>query len=228
MTYDLIKFFLQEQKLPASIQTADLVMKMSDIKQRSSQSVPNLVACLNNLETQFDPLLINLQWTHHLFVALHLHIRQIIVEQKQQWDTHKMFKKVATVIKAGKPLLAEICPQKVVKTPATLALEYLSKLLRCTKRSKLAARLLVSYAKKCGSKCCPAPTSNLAKPPRVASGTVLGKSTNSTNITVTKTAPAPTPSQDHSTWKCYNCHEIGHILKDCTWPRTSLGKVESQ
>lgn len=206
----------------------DLVVRMFDIKQRSGQSVPNLVACLNNLETQFDPLFTNLQQTHHLFVALYSHIRQTIMEQRPQLDTHKILKKVATVFKAGKPLLAEICFQKVVKTPTRLALKCLSKSSHCTKRSKLAARPLVGYAKKCGSKRCPALTFNPAKPPRVTSDTVLGKPTNSTNITVTKTALAPAPSWDHSTWKCYNCHEIGHISKNCTWPRTGSGKVEGQ
>ena len=73
LTYDLFKSFLQEQKLSALIRTADLVVKVSDVKQRSSQSISDLIAYLNNLETQFDPLLTDLQQTHHLFVALHPH-----------------------------------------------------------------------------------------------------------------------------------------------------------
>ena len=64
LTYDAFKAFLQEQKLPASIRTADLVVKVSDVKQRPGQSVPDLIAFLNDLETQFDPPLSNLQRTH--------------------------------------------------------------------------------------------------------------------------------------------------------------------
>ena len=95
LTYDSFKSFLQEQKLPASIRTADFVVKVSGVKQQSGQSVLNLIAYLNDLETQFNPPLIDLQRTHHLFVALHPHIRQTIVEQGQQWDTRKMLEEVA-------------------------------------------------------------------------------------------------------------------------------------
>ena len=198
LTYDLFKSFLQEQKLLALIRTADLVVRVSNVKQRSGQSVPDLIAYLNDLETQFHPPFDDLQRIHHLFVALYPHIRQTIIEQKRQWDTRKMLKKVATVIEAGKPPPKGICPRGIVEAFATLALERPSRLSRCTKQSKLAARPLVGYAKKRKGERCPAPTSNPAKPPWVSFGTVLGKFTNFTNTTVAKTAPALAPPRDHS------------------------------
>ena len=53
----------------------------ADVKQQPSQSVPDLIAYLNDLEMQYDPPLSDLQQTHHLFVSLHDYIRQTIVEQ---------------------------------------------------------------------------------------------------------------------------------------------------
>ena len=46
LTYNLLKYMLQEQKLPALIQTADFIVRVSNVKQKFGQSVPNLIAYL--------------------------------------------------------------------------------------------------------------------------------------------------------------------------------------
>ena len=41
-------------------------------------------------------------------------------------------------------------------------------------------------------------------------------------------APAPRLPVNLSTIECYNCHNKGHILKNCSQPKRRQGKVEGQ
>lgn len=70
-SYREFKEFLQERRLPAHIRTANLTVKISDVRQRPNQSVPQLIAYLNELENQVDPPYSDRTRRDHLFVAIH-------------------------------------------------------------------------------------------------------------------------------------------------------------
>ena len=80
-SYNDFREFLQGHRLSAHIRTANLVVKITSVRQRNTQSVPQLIAFLNELENQVDPPYCDRTRRDYLFVAIHEHLRRIIVEQ---------------------------------------------------------------------------------------------------------------------------------------------------
>ena len=92
--YNYLKFvfFLQEHKLPAHVQTANLIVRIERFQQRNNQSVPEFIAYLNKLKFQMAPIYKNRQRQDYLFCTLHKYIWYSIIKQGKSWETKTKLK----------------------------------------------------------------------------------------------------------------------------------------
>ena len=63
--------------------------------------MPQLIAYLNELENQIDPLYCDRTRRDHLFVSIHEHLRRAIVEQNRPWPTRAELEQVVTSIESA-------------------------------------------------------------------------------------------------------------------------------
>ena len=224
-SFEEFKAFLQEHRLPAHIRTANLVIKIATVRQRSAQSVPQLIAYLNELENQVDPPYDDRSRRDHLFVAIHKHIRRVIVEQNRSWGTQAELEQVATSIKSA------VIPPKGIKvkkgyTPLTTTTTAnwgvtKSAARRGRHRSHSAGRQSnsVAYVAKRRADHCSTSRQRAPKPAPQSTPGIQSKAV----------VPAPNALNPvRQGPECYNCRKRGHISKDCPQPKTGLGKVQGQ
>ena len=224
-SYDDFKAFLQEHWLPAHIRTANLTVKIAIVRQRPNQSVPQLIAYLNEFENQIDPPYSDRTRRDHLFVAIHEHICQTIVEQNRPWPIRSELEQVATSLEAA------IVPSNGIKikkryTPLTMTTTGRTSARpapRGKDRGRPAPRPVPAVStRQRKPKQQGVPNSNPLKAPKTASRTTP-------NTTPRAIMPPPrTSTSDRSGYEGYNCHQRGHISKDCRQPKTGSGKVRSQ
>ena len=110
--FEEFKVFLQEHRLPAHIWTANLIIKIATVRQRSAQLVSQLIIYLNELKNQVNSLYDDWSRRDHLFVAIHKHLCQVIMEQNWLWRTQAELKQMATSIKSAVVLLKDIKVKK--------------------------------------------------------------------------------------------------------------------
>lgn len=72
-----------------------MVIQIATLRQQNNQSVPELIADLNELENQMDPPYDDLARRDHLFLSLHEHIWRSIIIQGRPWSTRAELEQVA-------------------------------------------------------------------------------------------------------------------------------------
>ena len=192
---------------------------IGNLRQKPNQSIPKLIAYLNKQEFQLNPLFedcIRWMFFHN---ALHSHIRQSLVEQEQGQAMQADFEQAATALETV------LIPPKGIKVKKS---EYAAP--EQTTPAQTAPSQPV--AKRCPTVCStvryfgskrkqehrvPAPKTQPSKMQKVAAPGPPKPA-----------APAPQPPVDLSTIECYNCHNKGHISKNCSQPKRGQGKIESQ
>ena len=95
-SYEDLKTLLRDRQLPPQVRFANLSKKIGGLAQRPNQSVPELIAFLNELEYQLDPPFEDRVRVMFLFNGLHPHIRRGIVEQNRAWSTRAELEASAT------------------------------------------------------------------------------------------------------------------------------------
>ena len=218
-SYDQFKEFLKERQLPAHVRIGLLLTRIGNLRQRPNQSVPELIAYLNEQEYQFDPPFEDCVRWMFLHNALHPHIRRSLVEQVRGQDSRADLEQAATALET-----VLIPPEGIKVKKSGYAAPELTTAARTAPSRPVAkrhptTRSTVGYAgnKRKQERRVPAPKTQPSKIQKVAApGTPKA------------IAPAPRPPADLSTVECYNCHNKGHISKNCSQPKRGQGKVKGQ
>ena len=227
LTYQGFKSFLQERLLPKHIRTANLTLRIYTTRQRSNQSVAELVAYLNELENQFDPPLIDRERRNNLFVAIHKHIRRKIIEQNRSWSTRVELEQVASSLESS------LVPPEGIKVrkgyaslSTTTGRSTVKPAPHAGDRGKTAAHNVVGYAtRKHKPETRPPSGAKAAKQQRTGPRPGPRTTPRAPSKALVPASNAPT---DYSTYECYNCRQKGHISKNCTQPKTRSEKVQGQ
>ena len=95
-TYDQFKEFLKERQLPAHVRFGLLLTRIGNLRQKPNQSVPKLIAYLNEQEFQLHPSFEDCVRWMFLHNALHPHICQSLVKQEQKQALRADFEQAAT------------------------------------------------------------------------------------------------------------------------------------
>ena len=94
--YDESKAFLKERKLSGHVRRANLILKLGYLQQRPTQTVPELIAYLDALESQMNPEYKDRERRDYLFTSMHEYICSPIIQQDRTWETRAELEQVAT------------------------------------------------------------------------------------------------------------------------------------
>ena len=97
-SYEQFKEFLKERQLPAHVRVGLLSTRIGNLRQRPNQSVPKLIAYLNEQEYQFDPPFEDRVRWMFLHNALHPYIRRSLVKQERGQESRADLEQAATAL----------------------------------------------------------------------------------------------------------------------------------
>lgn len=194
--YDEFKAFLKERKLPGHVRTANLILKIGYLQQRPTQTVPELIAYLNALESQMVPEYKDRKRRDHLFTSMHEYIRSSIIQQGRTWETRAELEQVATSLET---VLTPPDGVKVKKgyVASTKKASHIEDAAKSTARTKVVGS--TRRKRKSETRSAPPARAKDAKP-----------------------ATASGDKADLSKYKCFNCNKMGHLSRDC--PRSDKKK----
>ncbi|MCJ1469159.1 hypothetical protein MMC07_007792 [Pseudocyphellaria aurata] len=209
LTFAHFKAFLQENMLPATVRTHKLVDAIYNCKQFKTQSVPELIAHLDELENQADPPYDDRARRDHLYNAIHDYIRRAMLEQNRDWGTRQKLEQVATSLEA-----ALTPPDGItVRRGGYPAPHRRGGGKPGGDKEKATVNAVAGYTgrkRKPGRRDTPA-----AGPPK-------------TQKTAPESNQPAVDATDYSDYECYNCGQKGHIQKNCPQPKDGAGKVQGQ
>ena len=151
--------------------------------------------------------------------ALHPHICQSLVEQKQGQDLRADLEQAATALETVRIPPEGIKVKKLGYAAPELTTPAQTAPSRMVAKGHLTVRSTVGYAGSKRKQDRRVPASK-AQPSKVQKLEAPGPPK--------PAAPAPQPPVNLSTIECYNCHNKGHISKNCSQPKRGQGKVEGQ